>query len=80
MPAAMHSTRSRSDALAVMATMGTLQSRARISCGEIILWGARGGVNGQTRGGVNGQTRQMWPCQLPETGALPRRQTGTQLP
>ena len=32
MPAAMHSTRSRSEAFAVMATMGTWQPSWRISC------------------------------------------------
>ncbi len=34
MPAAMHSTRSRSEALAVMATIGVSQHSWRISCSE----------------------------------------------
>lgn len=42
MPAAMHSTRSRSEALAVMATMGVWQPSWRISCGRRQGQGPRG--------------------------------------
>lgn len=80
MPAAMHSTRSRSEALAVMATMGTVQPRARISCGRA--WRAKSQSEQQMRGQAGEVRRhscQRLSCLLSSpTPGRQRQRHGTQ--